>query len=142
MDGVGEQRFNVVEIKTQQTQTLTASTRLPALPCDNKLDSFPNSEGTVSDTGLGLWLDTVTPEVGLGLGPRLFPLLSLYLWQNTYLISILSYSIVIVMCLHYNLQQFFSMYESYQGPQLTEGKLVLSFSWELEPSSLTEGTCW
>lgn len=35
-------------------QTLTASTRLPALPCDNKLESFPNSEGTVSDTGLCL----------------------------------------------------------------------------------------
>lgn len=57
---------------------LTASTRLPALPCDSEPESFPRSEGTVSDTGRGaLCPDTL--GVGLGLDTGLFPLLSLYL---------------------------------------------------------------
>lgn len=63
---MGEKRFILegkmrkvgsIVFSTQYTHahtTLTASTRLPALPCDNKLESFPSSEGTVSDTGRGL----------------------------------------------------------------------------------------
>lgn len=72
--------------------------------------------------------------VGLGLGTGLFPLLSLYLGGE-------------VICFkrkkrHLCLNCFWSSFHSYHGPQLTEGKLVLSFSWELEPSSLREGTRW
>lgn len=70
--------------------------------------------------------------LGLGLGTLLFPLLSLYLGGRWFRIS---------SCIRFKgLRDSFPC--TYQGPQFTEGKLVLSFSWELEPSNLREGTRW
>lgn len=110
--------------------TLTASTRLPALPCD-ELESWPESEGTVSETGRAARrLVGGMPEAGLGLGTRLFPLLSVYLPKTNAFKSAFSTTKAVL------LRAFWS----HQGPQLTDGKLALSFSWELAPSNLREGT--
>lgn len=70
--------ISLVHFSNNRAAALTASTRLPALPCDSELESLPSSDGTVRETGRGLWSDTP----GLGLFPLLFPLLSLYLQQT------------------------------------------------------------
>lgn len=87
------------------------------------------------ETGRGLWSDTL----GLGLFPLLFPLLSLYLGhrqtdgQTGFPFTLSATAAAMRRVWRVG---------SHQGPQLTEGRLVLSFSWEVEPSNRTEGTRW